>query len=59
MNSLDPETREKFKRGEFDENDLRGLGMLDDYGEEGEFEHEEGEFEGEDPDEQNGVLGKS
>lgn len=59
MNSLDPETREKLKNGELDEDDLRGLGMVpddfdDEGGEGGEMEFAEDEFDGE----EEGGLGK-
>ena len=42
LSKLDPEMKQKFENGEFDLDELKGLGLVpesdDDYGEEGEHE---------------------
>mmetsp|Transcript_11070 Transcript_11070/g.18527 ORF Transcript_11070/g.18527 Transcript_11070/m.18527 type:complete len:90 (+) Transcript_11070:576-845(+) len=49
LQKLDPETREKYLNGELSMEEMKNLGLIDDFdfGEEGEFEMEE---EGEDED---------
>ena len=54
INNLDPETREKFEKGELNEEDLRGMGLIpmagdESYGDEDDDEADYGdEEEGED-----------
>lgn len=55
LKNLDPETRERFEKGEMDVEEMKNLGLFpDDYGEEGEAEFEEpsddGDEENEDED---------
>lgn len=57
LKNLDPETREKFEKGELNEDDLIGMGLIppiEDYGVEGDDDELDYGEEGEDEDDDEG-----